>query len=538
MGPDGGVENPRITPSSFGVDRQPRGVSEQREPNRLNIESAGLSVASALHPEINEDSILRLENGVAGVFDGVGGKEGGDHAARTARDEIGRYIIEAMRNYPHGFLTSSEAEKIAREAIREANNVVFRKRGEVIQGEIYPEMSTTACIVVPYQEKRMENGREITVDGVVVANVGDSRAYLQRDGQLKQLTLDDNLVKSHVKDKNIADKIQSKLSKVTDPKNLNEILRYYYENRNVITKALGDQMVDPSLVFVELKPGDRIFLCTDGISDNLTDEEMKRILAYNPDPTKAVQELINKAQARARSPHPRAKPDDMTAVVLSFGSHESPSSSYVHLSPHSSEDSVPSLSKVLKGLFEEVKLPNNQTEDIKPGSKVVVVEFDGNVDKQLWKVAKIDPLTGSAVVVKIKSNGFSERSVPLKTLYAWNRSTTLLDIKDAANRSQLYWILARLKDKGIQGSQVFYSSEELINLVNGFFAAEFPLNAITRFGNLRETVFNLMIEEIKAGKISKEILSEIYKRNPGIDIEIKKRLREKGFFREFDEILP
>lgn len=512
---------------------------EAKQP--LEIMVAGNSVASTKHPEINEDAFFVSgsdgEFRGAGVFDGVAGEAGGQFAAEAARNEVSSYLIEVMGNYPHG-LTSDQAEKIAQEAIRKANDAVLRKQGEEIEGKSYPNMLTTGCIVVPYREKRTENGREITVYGVVVANVGDSRAYRLTDGKLKQVSVDDNLIRIKVNNDDEALRIQSMLNNVSDPNSLPKNLTEYFGQRNIITQALGNQRVEPSIISVELKQGDRVILCTDGIFDNLTDEEMEKILDLNPNSADAVSNLINAAQERANSQHQRAKPDDMTAVVITFGRGETSSSSSSHL-PSSSEESRSGLPKVLKGLADKVKnLLNNQTIDLQPGSKVVVIRSSGDVDEELWTVAEIDRKTGMATVIKDTGNTRLQKSVSLNELYEWNKLTTEEDIKGARNRSQLCWILARLEENRLKGSQTSYTSEDLIKQVNDFFAGRAKLTDITRAGDLRETVFNLLIEEIKAGKVSKEILSKIYQINPGLDKEIKKGLRKKGFFRILDEILP
>lgn len=131
----------------------------------------------------------------------------------------------------------------------------------------------------------MFNGREF---GLI--HVGDSRGYLLRDGELTQLTVDDTFVQSLVDDGKL------------DPADVST-----HPQKSLILKAYTGREVEPHLELIEAKPGDRILLCSDGLSDPVTRETIQVALGDGT-PEMAVQRLIELA---LRS----GGPDNVTVVV-------------------------------------------------------------------------------------------------------------------------------------------------------------------------------------------------------------------------------
>jgi serine/threonine protein phosphatase PrpC len=118
-------------------------------------------------------------------------------------------------------------------------------------------------------------------DAVALAHVGDSRGYLLRDGELSRLTEDHSLVEELLRDGR-----------------LTEEEAFEHPQRSVITRALGiDPIVEIDTWTYPLRPGDVVLLCSDGLSDMLTEPQIERILIDSPDLTTAADRLIHDANA-------------------------------------------------------------------------------------------------------------------------------------------------------------------------------------------------------------------------------------------------
>jgi protein phosphatase len=136
--------------------------------------------------------------------------------------------------------------------------------------------------------------------------VGDSRVYIVREGKVIQVTEDDSWVQGQIK-------MGRKLSE-----------EEYLAKRNIILKALGSEEgeVYPQTGFERLQSGDKIVLTTDGVTDNLTDEQIEWIVGTAEKPgERLVEEAhdfgeVELALKEEGKPHdPRARFDDVTAVV-------------------------------------------------------------------------------------------------------------------------------------------------------------------------------------------------------------------------------
>jgi protein phosphatase len=118
-------------------------------------------------------------------------------------------------------------------------------------------------------------------DAVALAHVGDSRGYLLRDGELSRLTEDHSLVEELLRDGR-----------------LTEEEAFEHPQRSVITRALGiDPIVEIDTWTYPLRPGDVVLLCSDGLSDMLTEPQIERVLLDSPDLTTAADRLIHDANA-------------------------------------------------------------------------------------------------------------------------------------------------------------------------------------------------------------------------------------------------
>jgi protein phosphatase len=132
-----------------------------------------------------------------------------------------------------------------------------------------------------------------TDENMLIGHVGDSRAYLLRDGELSQITNDHSLVEEMVRGGELT------------PEQAES-----HPRRSIITRALGiDAAVDVDVYPVDLHPGDRILLCSDGLTTMLRSDEIEGILDDEPDARRAAQRLVDAANAAGGE-------DNITALVV------------------------------------------------------------------------------------------------------------------------------------------------------------------------------------------------------------------------------
>ena len=202
------------------------------------------------------------------VADGMGGHRGGEVAARLAATAL------ASRS---GALATGDAEALA-EALQVANRIILNAGAE---DEALRGMATTCTA-------DLVRGRVARI-----AHVGDSRAYLFRDGRLAQLTEDHSVVAQLVREGFLSPQEAA-----------------HHPRRNVILRALGhlpDLEVDR--VEVVLDAGDRLLLCSDGLTNELDDEAIAAVLASERDSDAAAHRLVNLANAAGGA-------DNVTVVVI------------------------------------------------------------------------------------------------------------------------------------------------------------------------------------------------------------------------------
>lgn len=191
---------------------------------------------------VNEDSswVSFLEQGytLAIVADGMGGHQAGDLASKLTVETI----VGELQLLPAGLEVEELAERL-KQAILHANDVVFQKASE---RDEYHNMGTTVVAVL-INEK----------DGII-GHIGDSRVYKFRSGKMVQLTEDHSLVNELLKTKQISEEQAS-----------------VHPHRNVVTRALGtDPKVEADMHFVSLEQGEMLLLCSDGLSNYVTLDQM------------------------------------------------------------------------------------------------------------------------------------------------------------------------------------------------------------------------------------------------------------------------
>lgn len=201
--------------------------------------------------QINEDSLVSSPPLFA-VADGMGG-----HAAGEVASEI---AIGTLEERVHARTTVRELGQ----AVEYANRAVILAADEA-QGLKGMGTTLTAALV---QEDR-----------VSIAHVGDSRAYLLYQGKLQQITRDHSLMADLIESGTLSAEEAS-----THPK------------RSVITRALGsDARMTPDLYEINIQAGDRLLLCSDGLSSMVDNAEIESILARIRDPQRCADSLVNAA---------------------------------------------------------------------------------------------------------------------------------------------------------------------------------------------------------------------------------------------------
>ncbi len=278
------------------------------------------TVACERHPNRNEDNFIMEEHsGLAAVFDGVGGSAAGEIAsqiaARSTRQSWKRILLQIQKGRKVQSLLTDCGKpdlcKILEEIISEADEQV-RTEGARRAGT--SDLATTVAMTVFC---RQSGTRGYTM---VYAHVGDSRVYLLRGNEsLKRLTSDDGLLAKLVENEVVNDADALRIDQAMHAHQLSDAEFSYFRLRGGITQALGGPLpptihTDQITVF----PGDRILLCTDGIHDNLIDEEIEEILRTSTR-TSAPRVLVERSIQRSHQERDvtiRAKPDDMSAIVM------------------------------------------------------------------------------------------------------------------------------------------------------------------------------------------------------------------------------
>lgn len=223
---------------------------------------------------LNQDAYLL--NAVLGFFavaDGMGGPPGGDVASRLAVTSLCDYMTE------HPGLPADDSLRGG-----------FRKAQQVILGEAerMPELREMGTTLV---------AARIAVNEISVAHIGDSRAYLFREGKLLPLTEDHSVVNDGIRMGML-----SREAARLDPR------------RHILTRALGsDAPAEPSLAHAVMEPGDRLLLCTDGLTGMIDDSVIAGCLSRREPPIDCCRRLVEAALDAGGS-------DNITVVLVDSGS--------------------------------------------------------------------------------------------------------------------------------------------------------------------------------------------------------------------------
>ncbi len=239
------------------------------------LSAAARSHAGRTHATNEDASLVDLDRGLFAVADGVGGQPAGDVAARLAIERLPALIDRA---------TGRDGSDIGT-AI--AGAIVDLSEQVKSEAEAAPELHGMATTLVM-----------ALVDGNVahVAHVGDSRGYLAHDGSMQRLT-DDHSLAAELVQKGVITAEEASAHPFS----------------HSITQAVGLMNApNPTVRAVELVAGDRLLLCSDGLTDMVTDDEIAAILLADAEPDATCEALIEAANAAGGR-------DNVTVVVVDYG---------------------------------------------------------------------------------------------------------------------------------------------------------------------------------------------------------------------------
>ena len=223
----------------------------------------GLVSDKGLKRALNEDSACYLERQnfkIYVVADGMGGHNAGEVASKMATDYIVRYIDE---NY------SSEEDKatLISKAIKAANEEIFTfsKTNDKLNG-----MGTTVTAGL------------MTPQNIYIANVGDSCCMAFKNGELKKITKDHSLVQE-----------------LLDSGTISELEAINHPKKNIITRALGTSSdVNVDVFKIEADEYDLFMLCSDGLTNEITREEILEIINSESNYISIANDLVNLAKVK------------------------------------------------------------------------------------------------------------------------------------------------------------------------------------------------------------------------------------------------
>jgi serine/threonine protein phosphatase PrpC len=227
----------------------------------MNLVSFGFSDIGTSRSN-NEDVWIALpEIGFFALADGMGGSQAGEIAAKEAVHLLSDFVLKIKSH------NCMELIIELRHAIEKVNQSIYQMGQE---SESMTGMGTTLCCLI------------WTLDAVVYAHVGDSRIYRLRNKKLELLTQDHSLLAKWLATGKLAEECETP-----------------YPYKNVITRAVGtSSKAKPEIAVTVPEPQDLYFLCTDGLSDVLSLQEMEKIINHSKDLESSCKSLIERAKIK------------------------------------------------------------------------------------------------------------------------------------------------------------------------------------------------------------------------------------------------
>lgn len=216
---------------------------------------------------INED-YFDMNESLFVLADGMGGHNAGEVASRLAVNHLFEFFKRGKYSKDSESINELQIQKNIIEGIKQTNQLIYQSS---TQKTAWNGMGTT--IVLAFFQKP---------NTIHIANVGDSRADLIRNGKLKRITEDHSITASLVRDGTITP---------TEAKT--------HPYRHHLTRSMGtSNTVKPYITHFQIRPNDKILLCSDGLWDVLSEKEINDVIQHNPDPKTSCKTLIKKAKKK------------------------------------------------------------------------------------------------------------------------------------------------------------------------------------------------------------------------------------------------
>lgn len=238
----------------------------------MQLKSFGLSDIGTNRSNNEDVWVAMPENGFFALADGMGGPRAGEVAAKEAIQSLCDSISKVKSH------NCMELIIELRHAIEKANRSIYQmgKESEILSG-----MGTTLCCLI------------WTKEAVVYAHVGDSRIYRFRNKKLELLTQDHSLLAKWLATGKLAEECETP-----------------YPYKNVITRAVGTSpKAKPEIAVATHELGDLYLLCTDGLSDVLSIQEIEKIINRSSDLEASCKSLIERAKIKGSC-------DNITLLII------------------------------------------------------------------------------------------------------------------------------------------------------------------------------------------------------------------------------
>ena len=253
-------------------------VGQVREHNEDNFLVADLTRRTRGLHDANRPMSLGKNGQLLAVCDGMGGAAAGEIASQLAVDIIYECMVEGLDP-----AVPTSRNEVARRLVRAVEVAGLRIFHEAKADRTRRGMGTTVTAAA------------LVDNHLFLAQVGDSRGYVLRDGVLVQVTRDQSLV-----------------NQLIEAGQLTEEEAETFEHNNIILQALGTaDTVQVDLTYVELHKGDMLLLCSDGLSGMVRNDEIREVLKTAPDPLDACKTLTERANLAGGH-------DNITVIVAQF----------------------------------------------------------------------------------------------------------------------------------------------------------------------------------------------------------------------------
>ncbi len=241
----------------------------------MRFSAKGLTDIGKIRGENQDAFLIDEEAGLFAVADGMGGMLNGALAARLTLECLQRLLKAGLLKES----AVSEADENEKDVMHLLKEVII-KLSDLVRSEVGPRSGSTLVMALAKKDR------------VYIAHLGDSRAYLLRGGRLERLTRDHNMAADLVDEGKIA-----------------PMEAMHHPIRNIVTGYIGMKDVAPEVRGIYPEDGDRLLLCSDGLSSMVPDDEIARTLKEIKDIRMALKELILRANESGGE-------DNITAVII------------------------------------------------------------------------------------------------------------------------------------------------------------------------------------------------------------------------------